>query len=156
MRIHDFASAGDCGAVQVELRNGVSVDARDERDYTPLACALSNIDSDEQMLRLLISSGADVNAGIEGSKYFPIGLAACSGSLSNVQRLLDTGAIVNFVSPEGYTVLVNIMYALRDNMKLIPVADLLVKNGPIIDCETRYGESPLIVASIQGRFDAVK
>jgi len=156
MDIHSFASRGDAAGVSKELAKGVPVDARDDQDYTPLAYAAKSPSADESMLRLLIESGADVNAGIDESKSFPIGLAACSGNLEEVQFLLDAGANIKFESPKGYTILINIMHSLHDDERLVPMAEFLVKNGAVIDCETDYGESSLSVASRMGRFDAVK
>lgn len=157
MEIHRYASQGNCNGVHKELQKGVPVDSRDEQDYTPLACAAGRPEADVEILQLLIKSGADVNAVVgERQKHSPLELAACSGDLKKVQCLLDAGAGVNQVSLKGYTVLINIMYGLHDDENLLPVAELLVKNGAQIDCETEYGESPLSVASMRGRFDVVK
>ncbi|MHB8954462.1 MAG: ankyrin repeat domain-containing protein [Pirellulaceae bacterium] len=155
MEIHAYALHGDCNGVQGELTKGVPVDARDEQDYTPLAYAVSSLEANEEVLRLLIDSGADVNAAVDHSKKVPLGLAAGSGSLKNVQILLDARANINFESPKGYTVLINVMYSLHDDERLVPMAECLIRNGAEMDCETDYGESPLSVASWQGRFDAV-
>jgi ankyrin repeat protein len=156
MTIHEFAAKGDLLRVRDELRNGVAVDARDERDDTPLACAARSASADKEMLKLLIESGADVNAAVDQGKHFPIELAACSASLGKVQCLLDAGADINAVAPKGYTALINIMYALHNHDALVPMANFLVKHGAVIDCQTDYGESPLSVASGMGRFDVVK
>lgn len=156
MTIHEYASRGDCDGIRKELRNGVSVNARDERDCTPLACAASNSSANIEALQLLIDAGADVNAAVDGSKSFPVGLAACSGDLSKVRCLLEVGANINFVSPKGYTILINVMYSLHDDENLVPMVNFLVANGAKTECETDYGESPLSVASIQGRIDAVE
>jgi ankyrin repeat protein len=156
VEIHTCASSGDCDGIRQELAKGVSVDARDERDYTPLAYAAKIPDADEEVLRLLIDSGADVNATVDEEKHRPVELAACSGNLGKVQLLLDAGADIKYVSPKGYTILVNVMYSLHDDEMLVPMIVLLVKNGAEMDCETDYGESPLSVAAFQGRFDAVK
>ncbi len=156
MKIHSYAAEGDCNGVRDELRKGFPIDARDEQDYTPLAHAVSSTNADEKMVRLLIESGADVNAAVDSSKKFPIGLAACAGSLSKVQLLLDAGANVNFVSPNGYTALINVIYSLHDHEMLVRVAEFLVRNGAEMNSQSSYGESPLSVASRRGRFDAVK
>lgn len=154
--IHSYASKGDCSGVRNELSRGVPVDARDVQDYTPLAYALSSPNAGEEILQLLIASGADVNASVDNSMSFPLGLAAGSGNLSKVQILWNAGANIKYVSPKGYTVLINVIHSLNDDKMLIPVIEFLVKNGAEIDCETDYGESPLSVASHLGRFDAVK
>ena len=156
MKIHDYASQGDREGVRNELSKEVFVDTRNEQDLTPLACAADSPHANEDMLRLLIDAGADVNAAVDRSKSFPVGLAAGSGSLSKVQYLLNAGANVNCVAPKGYTVLINVMYSLCKSPMLVPMVELLVGHGAQIDCATNYGESPLGVASFQGRFDVVK
>ncbi len=156
MEIHSYASHGDRNGVRGELSKGVPVDVRDEQDYTPLAYAVSGAEPDEDMLQLLIASGADVNATVDHANSSPLGLAAGSGNSEIVQVLLDAGANIKFESPKGYTVLINIMYSLHDDEKLVPMAEFLVRNGAEMDCETEYGESPLNVASRLGEFDAVR
>ena len=155
MSIHDYATHGDCDRLRGELQKGVPVDARDEQDRTPLACAACSPEADEEMLRLLIASGADVNAEVEESKHTPFSLAACSGSLSKTKYLADAGANANFAAPHGYTPLIHVIYALHSNENLVRVVDLLARNGATLDCETDYGESPLSVALRLDRFDAV-
>ena len=115
MNIHKFAGLGDVQAVRNELANGIPIDARDDRDFTPLAHAAKQSAAEPSMLSLLINSGADVNAAVDGSKDYPIGLAACSGCLEKVQHLAGAGANVTFVAESGYTALINIMYKLLDD-----------------------------------------
>ena len=154
--IHSFASKGDIAAVQKMLAGGVSVDLRNDSDLTPLACAASSAVANSAMLTLLIDSGADVNASVDGGKNFPLNLAACSGSLDKVQTLATAGADVNAASDSGYTALINVMYKLFDSDQLVPMINLLLELGANTDCETSYGESPLSVSSNFGRFDAVE
>jgi len=158
MKIHTYASLGDIAGVRAELAKGVAVDSEDEGEFTPLAYAASKPTAQADMLRLLIESGADVNAPVKGEveAQFPVGLAACSGSLTKVQILVDAGADITFVSPGGYTILINVMYPLHDDEQLVPMIKLLVAHGAETDCETEYSESPLSVSSYFGRFDAVK
>ena len=99
MKIHEYATRGDCDVIRHELNSGVHVDSRDEQDFTPLAYAASSPSASEEMLRLLIESGAEVDAAVENSKRRPADLAACSGSLPKLRCLLDAGAYVNFVAP---------------------------------------------------------
>lgn len=154
--VHSFASQGNAPGVRKELAKGVPVDIRDERNYTPLACAASSANADAAMLRLLVDAGANVSALVAESESFPLGLAAGSGSVEKVQLLLDAGADIKFHSPKGYTVLINVTHALHDDERLVPMAEFLLQNGAETDSETDYGESPLSVASRLGRFDAVK
>lgn len=156
MLIHDYSSKGHLEGVREELRKGTAVDARDERDNTPLALAASSAAASDDLMRLLIESGADVNAAVNQAKHFPIDLAACSGSVAKAKCLLDAGANINATGKAGYTALIRIMYVLCQSDLLMPMADFLIRKGAATDCESDYGESPLSVVSRQGRFDTVK
>ncbi|MBN2290845.1 MAG: ankyrin repeat domain-containing protein [Pirellulales bacterium] len=156
MNIHNFAASGDADGVRAELAKGVLVDIRDECDFTPLAYAVAKSDANLEVIELLIAEGADINAPIENGESFPIGLAACSGNLESVRCLLHAGAEVNTTSAKGYTALINSIYRLHDSASLVPMVDLLIEHGADVNCESDYGESPLIVASRRGRFDAVR
>ena len=156
MDIHTFASRGDISGVRNELAKGVSIHVRDANKHAPLDCAASSPHADAKMLRFLIDAGADVKALVPESESFSLGLAACSGTVEKIQVLLDAGADIKFESPKGYTVLINIMYALHNDERLVPMAEFLIQHGAETDCETDYSESPLSVASLMGRFDAVK
>lgn len=156
MTIHEFAQLGDIDSVASELKDGMHVDARDDHDRTPLACASESPHGDVSVVLFLIESGADVNASINGAETNVLGLAACSGSLDKVQLLIESGANIHFASENGYTVLTNIIYKLHDDERLVPMIELLTKLGADTDCETSYGESPLSVSSCFGRFDAVR
>lgn len=81
---------------------------------------------------------------------------ASQGDLDGVREELAKGVSIEARDERGYTPLVNIVYCLHDSELLVPVAEFLVRSGAEIDCVTDYGESPLSVASFQGRFDAVK
>lgn len=156
MKLHDFATQGDCEAIRKALCGGAAVDARDEHDYTPLACSAKSPQADKETLRLLIGAGADVNALVDEGRHFPLELAACSGDLGKVEVLLDAGAEVNRASPKGYTAIIKAIYALHADEMLVPILNLLVKSGADINGATNYGEFPLGVASYQCRFDAVR
>jgi len=156
MAIHTYAKKCDTDGVREELAKGASVNALDEKDFTPLAYVAANPSASIEMLSLLFEAGADVNAAVEKGKTYPLSLAACSGNLEAIEFLMNAGALVNAESPKGYTALINSMYRLYDSKSLLPVIDLLVDRGADIDCETDYGEMPVTVASRLGRFDAVR
>ena len=156
MDIHSLAKQGDVEAVRQLLSRGVAVDLRDDSDLTPLACASASTNANSAMLTLLIDSGADVNASVDGGKKHPVSMAACTGDLEKVQTLAGAGANLNAESKSGYTALINVMYKLFDSEQLVPMIKLLIRLGSDMDCETSYGESPLSVSSHVGRFDAVR
>lgn len=154
--LHACASNGDLDGVRRELTQGVFVDDRDERNDTALAHAVSSPGEALGVIRLLIEAGADVHATVGAPERFLLDLAAATGDVDRVHALLDAGADIRRVSPKGYTVLVHAVYKLHDHQGLVPMVEFLVQNGADLDRETEYGESPLSVASYQGRFDVVR
>jgi ankyrin repeat protein len=156
MTIHDYAADGDADGVRTKLEEGVLVDARNNQDFTPLACAVMKSAANIEVIDLLLANGADLHATVEEGKSFPVGLAACSGSVENLRRLVDAGADVNAASPKGYTALIKCIYRLHGSDRLAPIAKQLVEYGANLNCQTDYGESPLSVASRLGRFDIIR
>ncbi|WP_158545198.1 ankyrin repeat domain-containing protein [Bremerella cremea] len=156
MDIHTFATDGNQEGVLAELEKGIFVDSRNEKGYTPLACAAKSPHASVDLLRLLIDAGANIHAKVGESQRQPLALAACSGSLEKVQVLLDAGADINAESPSGYTALLHIMFRLHDNEMLLPMAEFLVQHGAVMDCESQYRESPLSAAYLRRRWDVVR
>lgn len=155
MKIHEYAAKGDCNGVRCELARQVAVDARDERDYTPLMIAVENAASDE-MFQLLVESGANVNSTTDDGEHTCLELAARTGNLSVAEYLLGCGADIHFQAPKGYSILLNTVFALHDNERLVPMIELLHRHGANSNSASEYGESPLSVASHLGRYDAVR
>ncbi len=63
---------------------------------------------------------------------------------------------MNAASEHGYTPLINVLYHLQDDQRILPVVDMLARHGADLDAVTSYGESPLTTAARQVRFDVVK
>ena len=156
VKIHECITDGDIEGIKKELRRGAKVEALNDQKMTPLAVAAKSPAAGVEILRLLIEAGANVNVPVDDKKTFPVGLAADSCDLAKLRCLLDAGADANAASHEGYTPIINVLYHLQDNDKIIPVLDLLIKFGANIDAVTSYGESPITTAAMQARFDVVK
>lgn len=97
-------SAGDLRAVWQLLDNGVDVHAPDMFSQTPMFVAVR--DGQDEIVRLLIARGVDVNAPVErlygrGPLYF----AAEYGHVDIVQVLLDAGARIDAVESHGQSAL---------------------------------------------------
>lgn len=105
------------------------------------------------MLRFLLDAGADINAPLEKAKYSPLGVAACFGGLSKTRFFLDAGADVNYLTPHGYSIPVHVIFARHDDERMADMLGLLVQYGAEINRASGWGESPLSVASRNGRFD---
>ena len=96
--LHDAASAGDVGAVELLLTAGLSTDTRNDRSSTPLhlACAFGH----DEVAAVLLGRGASANApNQEGNT--PLHAAVGAGQLPCVQLLLSHGADADATSNAG-------------------------------------------------------
>lgn len=94
---------------------------------------------DERIVNLLIKNGANVSA-LNKDKWIPLHFAAQSGnSIFDLRKclLLSLNALIRFVN---------------GNLGSEKVADLLIKNGAIVDARNDEGDSPLIIAANGGNF----
>jgi cytohesin len=77
------------------IEHGADIKARDSADFTPIH--LAALGCNEEMIRVLLEKGADVNAkSFEESGYTPLYSAISGGApLSVVKLLVARGADVN-------------------------------------------------------------
>ena len=167
-------NAGDLRAL-VESQD---VNAKDSRGATPLmyAAAFGNA----QQMKLLLESGADVNAQ---NVFHATALIWAGGDAVKSRMLIEHGADINVRTQQGQTPL---MVAARRNgnadlvrlllekgadtktpgdTTLIPAAQsgdvdimrLLIENGANVNCVSpRIGETPLYHAAASGNVEAVR
>jgi ankyrin repeat protein len=91
------------------------------------------------MAKLLIESGADVNARMLGSlDWTPVGEAARFGLVNTLNRLLDHGASINSRTRNGATPL-----HLAVDYKNFQAAETLVNRGADVNALTEEGVTPL-------------
>jgi ankyrin repeat protein len=156
MTLHGHASRGDCEGLQQLLSQKIDVNERDQRNYTALACAIGSPKIAKDVVRLLIEAGADVNAYVDDPPQHILGLAARTGDRETVELLLQAGGDIGYVSPAGYSVLVDVMYARVGEGMLLSIVDFLIELGADVDQSTDHNETPARVASYRARFDVVK
>jgi ankyrin repeat protein len=82
----DAAARGDLTAAKLLLERGADVNATDHRGYTPLILASAHDGEAPELVRLLLSCGADCNAKAEGESA--LSLAARRGE-TEVTRILQ-------------------------------------------------------------------
>ncbi|MBM4190066.1 MAG: ankyrin repeat domain-containing protein [Betaproteobacteria bacterium] len=105
--LHVAARAGHLDGVDVLLKAGAAVDAKNGLGWTALFCAAYNHESDcgyPAIIQRLIDAGADVNARIAFG-LTPLMLAAGGGEAAVCKALLDAGAEVKAVNDSGRTAL---------------------------------------------------
>lgn len=140
--------AGNEEAVRLYLACGAEVDARDERDWTPLM--ISSFNGNEHLAMLLIQYGAKVHAQ-DKNGYTPLHWAAFQGYDKVVDLLIDKGANVNAFSQYGWTPLMQA--ATRG--QLVVVAKLLAA-GAYVNATSHDGWTALHKASSNGHGHVVK
>lgn len=157
-RLHYAARSGDLATVRQELDRGVPVDTDAGGDFddggTPLMWAALSRHAGEDMLRLLLDRGANPNAVAGDLSRTALRDAARSGSLSKVVTLLNAGADPTYCDPNGYTVLVSA--APSSEPETPEIVKALVAAGAPLDMSSRWGESPLSVASRVANFKVVR
>jgi hypothetical protein len=98
--IHSAVKNGNLNRVRTLLNQGVSVNSRDMKDWTPLFRAA--VGERLNMVRLLLERGANVNARTRLNET-PLHAAAASGHLNIVRELLQHGANINARNHAGMT-----------------------------------------------------
>lgn len=137
--------------VEVLLRAGASVDARDEHGSTPLHRAASRGNADAA--RALIAAGADVNAADFFDAQTPLHrLAAHDRADELVEALVDAGA-----NTSAHTKLLTDtpmhIAAIHGNHGVLRA---LVRAGANVDVRRRDGISPVFLAASKGKTIALE
>jgi len=119
-------------------RKGVDVNAKDERDRTPLHYAATG-NLNVEVLQYLIYKGADVNTKDDGD-WTPLHWAARGNSNVEVlQYLVSHGADVNAKDNQGDTPL----HKAASNNFNIAVLNYLISQGVDVNAKNNHGDTPL-------------
>lgn len=141
------AERGDASRLALFIKAGMSVDARDSRDWTPLMVAAFN--GNEAAARLLIENGADPMAR-DRAGYTPLHWAALKG-YGEVVSLVAHRMDCNVQSTSGLTPLLQAAAAGH-----IPVMEMLLRAGADPNLESGEGWTPLHKAVANGHAIAVR
>ena len=142
------SEAGNIQAIKAFLSSGLSLETRDERDWTPLM--ISAFNGREEAALLLIKCGAKTDAkDING--YSPIHWAAFNGFDKVVKLLIQSGANPNALSNFGWTALMQA--ATRGH---IMVVAQLIAGGADVNIVSADKWTALHKAAANGHADLVK
>jgi uncharacterized protein len=98
------AEAGDGARIEALLANGVDINSRDKRGFTPLMYAAAN--DRVETIAFLVRRGADVNARSDiGETAVICAIRYGRGKPETLKALIDAGADVNVVMSDGGTAL---------------------------------------------------
>lgn len=148
--IHRSVDRDDLAGVRAEVDAGISLEATDYRDKTPLLLAAEQ--GRMQIVEYLVQQGADVNATTRPGtgEITPLRYAIANDDWEMTRYLINNGAEVNKANPQGWT---PIMTAARlGNREII---QLLVDAGADISARTEDGLTPVRIASNNGWTDIV-
>ena len=146
----DAVKAGNRDAVRTLLKQPAAALKPVEGDGTTALHWAVRAD-DVEMVRLLLSAGADASAATREG-ITPLSLAAVNGSTQVTSVLIEAGANVNAVLPEGETIL---MTAARTGQP--DVVEMLVTHGADLNArENWFGETALIWAAAENHAGAVR
>jgi cytohesin len=131
--------------VKVLVANGADINAKDERDETPIHLAAT--EGDKQVVDLLLAAGADID----------LHLAADTGYVEKVKQLIAAGADVNARDNDARTALY--LAVLRGHTDVV---EALASSGADVNAENRDaydqtpGEAPLHKAAQLDDLDAAR
>jgi ankyrin repeat protein len=146
----DAVKAGDRARVRVLVKQQPAALKQAEADGTTALHWAVRAD-DAEMVRLLLTAGADVTAATREG-VTPLALAAINGSPSMTGLLLKAGATPNVALPEGENIL---MTAARTGRP--EVLKLLIEAGADLNArEHWFGETALMWAAAENHADAVR
>lgn len=148
----DAAYAGNVAIVVALIKARANVNAKDNRGTTVLMHAISpnRHDNSQEVVRLLIGAGANVNAGKENFDTALI-RAVRSGNLEMVKLLIAAGANVRAAGSGGHTAL-----TAAASLGHAQIVGLLIKAKADINIKTQYGESAIAIARTWGHTEVVK
>ncbi len=133
--LHLVARAGNLDAAKLLLRAGAAVDARERfGSQTPLMWAVAR--RHPEMVELLLSKGADVNA---------------RSAIRDYQRVATAESRAKQLDRGGLTPL---MYAARENCGAC--AEILLKHKADVDKPDPSGMSPMVIAMLNSNWDIAK
>ena len=131
-------------AAFITERNPVSVNSFSKDGFTALG--LATYFGNEEIAKLLISRGADVNTPANnGFNVYPIHSAVASGNINVTKMLINAGANVNVMQQAGFTPLH--AAAQLGNIELII---LLLENDAAVDVRMEGGKLPADLALEKG------
>lgn len=145
--LHHAAILGSDEAVQLLLKSGADVKARNNFEATPLVLAASS----PTKVKMLVAAGSDVNAQAKSGATPLIIAAGRSGSYEAVKLLLDRGANPNLADAMGTSALIAAAYQGET-----ATVKLLLEKGADVKAFSNMKAGPLAAAINGNNIDIVR
>lgn len=147
--LHQAAASGDLSLVQNKLSEDVNVDQRDAAGRTALMVAAEN--GRLQIVNLLLSKGADLNAHDNRFGSTAVMLAAYSGHEDIVEILIHNGADVNAARSDGVTALM--LASMQGNLGIVRA---FLRQGARVNATDYEGRTAVRIARYRGHIDVAR
>ena len=144
--LHQAAADGDLEIVKSLISKGADVNAKDERENTPLCYAVKS--GKMEVVQLLVESGADVNAMGKNDRP-PLYMAVEEDNIAIAKYLIAHGADVN--AGDNWTALQQAPYS-----SSVEMVKLLISKGADVNAKTDRGQTPLSLAKERGHKQIVE
>lgn len=149
--VADAAMRGDVAVVRALLQSGSDVNAAQGDGMTALHWAAET--GDDELARMVVHAGANLEAVTRLGDYTPLHLAARGGRAVVVKTLLDGGADASAQTSTGAVTPLHFGAASGS----LDVVNALLARGVAVDArETSRGQTPLMFASASGRATVVR
>lgn len=129
----------DIDKVKYLIKNGANVNDKDNSGYTTLINA--SISNSTEIVKLLIESGADINAQTDNEKETALMSASVNNALDVARFLINSGAYVNDIKNNGGTALM--LAAYRGHLDMVK---LLIQSRADINTRNKWNETALSFA----------
>ena len=148
--VADAAMAGDRAAVRARLTSGDDVNAAQGDGMTALHWAAKH--GDVELVKMLLTAGANVRATTRLGNYTPLLMASESGSAGAIESLIASGADTKAVTASGVTPLMFASAAGQSDA----VKTLLAHGADVNAAEPGRGTTALMFAAANRRSEAIR
>ena len=149
--VADAAMRGDVEAVRALLQQGADANESQGDGMTGLHWAAQR--GELEIAELLITAGANVNAGTRIGRYTPLHLAGRVGSAPMVDALIEAGSNVHAVTTNSG---VTPLHLAAESGSADAIRALVDHGGDVNAREGSWGQTPLIFAASHNRPEAIR
>jgi ankyrin repeat protein len=159
--LHTAACNGHASCIRyLTSLEGFDINCRTNDNTTPLFLACCGLPGTLKVVHALLKvEGIDTNQGTKRDAFKPLQVAVYKGDAGLISWFIRKGAEVNACDIEGQTALHNVFKTAagdipEDEGRRLSVVKCLLRHGADITAVTDIGQTPLMVAAMQGQVAA--